>query len=151
MSDLSAAAPHARRKHLITDLSSFVRDARATPLAAASWETCGSPLTLQTIAQDWPQMFVWCKSEQIRRCWWTLAALFARLGANMFNVLVGRYLFSCCKFIYINRETTQRRLQLKHRQGEPVSIRLRIWSGWLLIGSIPLIYFVCFKACRLGF
>lgn len=33
--------------------------------------------------------------RQIRRCSWTLAALFARLGANMFNVLLGRYLFSC--------------------------------------------------------
>lgn len=42
-------------------------------------------------------MFVRCKSEQIRRCWWTLAALFARLGANMFNVPVHRYLFSCCR------------------------------------------------------
>ena len=51
------------------------------------------------------QMFVWCKSEQIRRCSRTLAALFARLGANMFNVLVCRYLFSCCGASFTYRET----------------------------------------------
>ena len=83
-------------------------------------------------------MFVWCKSEQIRRCSWTLAALFARLDANMFNVLVGRYLFSCCE-LHLHKErergTTHGWLQLKHalnRRGETrhVSIRMRIWSGW---------------------
>lgn len=81
--------------------------------AAVSRETCGSG-TPQTTPQDWAQMFIWCKSEQIRRCWWTLAALFARLGANMFNVLVARYLFSCCEpHLHKDREGERRWLQLQ--------------------------------------
>lgn len=68
-----------------------------------TWDLWLLRQTPSTIPLDWSQMFVRCKSEQIRRCWWTLAALFARLGANMFNVPVHSYLFSCCE-LHLHRE-----------------------------------------------